>query len=78
MAFDESLKHKPMPNIADKTTEELLAQIGGAPLNGNQQAALNEILTYRIIKDGDADDLEVGGLETTKGGVRPKRAPLVP
>lgn len=66
-----------MPNIADKTTEELLAMIGGAPLNGNQQAALSEILTYRIIKDGDADDLEVGGQPTTKGGVRPRRTPVI-
>jgi len=67
-----------MPNIADKTTEELLAMIGGAPLNGNQQAALSEILTYRVIKNGDADDLQVGGELTTRGGIRPHRAPLVP
>lgn len=76
-AFNDHKKPN-MPNITDKTTEELLAMIGGAPLNGNQQAALNEILSHRIIKSGDADDLQVGGFDTTRGGVRPKTTPLVP
>jgi hypothetical protein len=66
-----------MPNIADKTTQELLTQIGAAPLNASQQAALNEIVNNRIIKVGDSDDFVVGGVEATRGGVRPKHAPLI-
>jgi hypothetical protein len=66
-----------MPSVENQTTKQLLQAIGAAPLNGTQQAALTELL-FREIKNGDPDELEVGGLETTKGGVRPHHAPLVP
>lgn len=64
-----------MPNIQDKTTEELLAMIGAAPLNSNQQAALNEMLNHRVIQANDDDDIVQGGVELTRGGIRPEHAP---
>ena len=66
-----------MPNIQNLTTQQLLDQVGSAPLNSSQQAALAE-LNARVIKDGDADDIEFGGEKTTEGGIRPKNQPLVP
>lgn len=67
-----------MPDVTTKTTVELLDQIGSAPLNSTQQAAFNELKNSRVIKEGDDDDIVNGGVETTRGGIRPKHAPLVP
>lgn len=78
-AFD-NLKLKVMPSDADKDTTVLLNEIiAGVPANLTAvQAKLAELKNSRIIKTGDPDELQVGGFDTTKGGIRPKHAPLVP
>ena len=67
-----------MPDVTTLDTTQLLAQIGSGILNGNQQAALNEMLNHRIIVKDDPDDVQIGGENSTRGGVRPKHQPLVP
>lgn len=71
-AFDKNNKHKGMPDITTKTTEELLAIIANGNLNTPAQNALNEILNNRIIKEGDSDDGAA-----YRGGVRPAHAPKI-
>jgi len=63
--------------MPDKTTIELLDDIEATPLTSEAVTALND-LKDRIIKEGDADDIVQGGVETTRGGIRPKKQPLVP
>jgi hypothetical protein len=65
---------------ADKDTTVLLNEIiAGVPGNFTAvQAKLSELKDNRIIKAGDPDELQVGGLDTTKGAIRPKHQPLVP
>jgi len=76
-AFDNH-KKKIMPQTdADKDTEVLLNEIKDFIVNPTYLAKVNELL-FRIIKNGDPDDLEVGNLKTTEGAVRPKHSPLVP
>lgn len=62
---------------ADKDTVVLLNEIKTHIINPTYLAKVNELLS-REIENGDPDELEVGGLETTKGGIRPKHQPLVP
>ena len=61
----------------DKDSIVLLNEIKTFIVNPTYLAKVNELLA-REIKNGDPDDLEVGNLKTTEGGVRPKHAPLVP
>lgn len=67
-----------MPDITTFTTEQLLSQISASPLNGSQQAAMNELVNFRIIKKDESDDIVQGGEKITRGGIRPKHAPIVP
>lgn len=62
---------------ADKSTMVLLNEIKTHIINPTYLAKVNELLA-REIKNDDPDELEVGGLETTKGGIRPNHVPLVP
>lgn len=63
---------------AEKDTKQLLGELSQS-LAGNQ-SLLDKIteLQYREIKSGDVDDLVQGGLAVTRGGIRPKHAPIVP
>lgn len=72
MAFDP-IKKKTME---EKTTQELLEIIQAGFLSQPQGEALEELF-LREIKEDDADDLHVNNLNTTRGGVRPRRTPIV-
>jgi len=61
----------------DKLTAVLLGEIkAGVPSNLTAvHAKLDELINFRIINDGDSDEIEQGGVELTKGGIRPEHAP---
>lgn len=63
----------------DKDTTVLLAEIkAGVPGNFTAiHGKLDELIDHRIIAQGEADDIQVGGQNTTRNGIRPKRHPLV-
>lgn len=65
---------------SDKDTMVLLAEIKtGVPGNLTAiHAKLDELINSREIKNGDPDDVQIGGLNSTRGAVRPKHQPLVP
>lgn len=65
---------------AQKDTTVLLDEIiAGVPGNLTAvQAKLSELKDHRIIKEGDDDDIVNGGVNTTRGGIRPKHQPLIP
>lgn len=64
----------------DKTTMVLLGEIKtGVPGNLTAiHAKLDELINNREIKANDPDDVQIGGENSTRGGVRPLHAPLVP
>ena len=80
-AFDNNIKPTKMPQQdADKDTMVLIGEIKtGVPGNFTAvHAKLDEIINNREIKNDDPDDVQIGGLNSTRGGVRPKHQPLVP
>lgn len=79
-AFD-NIKSKAMPQQdADKTTMTLLSEIKtGVPGNLTAiHAKLDELINSREIKANDPDDVQIGGENSTRGGIRPNHVPLVP
>jgi hypothetical protein len=60
-----------------KDTKELLDKIAEGMLTSPQWQALNE-LYVREIKQGDSDDFVQNNKNITRGGIRPKHAPIVP
>ena len=80
-AFDNNLKiHKMPQQDSDKDTMVLIGEIkSGVPGNFTAvHAKLDELINFREIKNGDADDVQIGGLNSTRGAVRPRHTPLVP
>lgn len=65
---------------ADKDTDVLIGEIkAGVPSNLTVvHHKLDELIDNRIIKENDDDDIVQGGVNTTRGGIRPKHQPLVP
>lgn len=64
---------------SDKDTMVLLGEIKtGVPGNLTAIHAKLDELNSREIKTDDPDDVQIGGLNSTRGAIRPKHAPLVP
>lgn len=64
---------------SDKQSDTLLSEAkAGVP--GNLTAVHSKLdeLISRVIKNGDADDIISGGVQQTRGGIRPQHAPLIP
>lgn len=62
---------------ADKDSVVLLNEIKTFIVNPTYLAKVNELLA-REIQANDSDDIDVGGAHVTRGGIRPKHAPIVP